>query len=514
MRNASGRRLPAAAAVLVSLVALGACGSAKHADADRPPQDGGGPGWLAPNGDLSNTRRVSGPIDAASVSRLAFAWRSDMNAVATPIVSHGTIYTEDVNGAAYAVELAHGRRLWKQQFSAAEGSTQTGPNGVAVGDGRVYGSTTTIVYALDQRTGRRIWTRRIVRGHEGIDVAAVYADGTLYISTSPGPSGYGAGVRGIVWALDGASGRPRWSWATTEPGLWSHPEINGGGGLWYPPSLDGRGAIYFGTGNPGPVPGARGYPWGASRPGPDRWTDSIVKLDARTGRLRWARQVLPHDLYDWDLEAPVVLVSSHGRPLAIAAGKMGFVYAFDRTTGALVWKRSVGQHNGHDRDNLRAIDGNDRSTAARQVLPGIFGGVETPMAADRDTLYVPTVNVASAFGPEQIGPAKAPRPPHVAHPGEIVALDVATGGVRWDRTLPSPVYGAATVVNDLVFTTTEEGTIYALRKATGAIAWQARLPDGTNGPLAVAGDTLLVFPNIPFGNDQPIAMFAYRLRGG
>jgi outer membrane protein assembly factor BamB len=502
----TGRRLPAAAAVLVGLVAVAACGSAKRADA--PPQNGGGPGWLAPNGDLSNTRRVNGPIDAASVSRLRFAWRRDMNAVATPLVSRGIVYTQDVNGTAFAVELAHGRALWTRRFSAAEGATQTGPNGLALGDGRVYGSTTTVVYALDQKTGRLVWRRRIVRGREGIDVAPAYADGTLYVSTNPGPSGYGSGVRGVVWALDGASGRPRWSWATTEPGLWGHPELNGGGGLWYTPGLDGRGGIYLGTGNPGPIPGARGHPWGASRPGANRWTDSLVKLDARTGRFLWARQVLAHDIYDWDFEAPVVLVRAGGRALAIGAGKMGWVYAFDRDSGALVWKRSVGVHNGHDRDNLRALRGTDRSRAPRRVLPGVFGGVETPMAADRTTLYVPVVNHGTIYGPEAISGAFGP------NDGEIVAIDLASGTVRWDRRLPSPAYGAATVVNDLVLTTTEDGSIWALRKTTGAIVWHARLPDGTNGPLAVAGDTLLVFPNIPFGNDQPIAMWAYRLRGG
>ena len=305
-------------------------------------------------------------------------------------------------------------------------------------------------------------------------------------------------------------GRPRWSWATVPRDLWGHPELNAGGGLWYTPSFDGRGGVYVGTGNPGPLPGTRRYPWGASRPGPNRWTNSVVKLDVRTGRVLWARQVLPHDLYDWDLECPVILASAHGRALAIAGGKMGFVYAFDREDGTLVWKRSVGLHNGHDRDNLRALRGTDRSTAPRRVLPGVLGGIETPMAADRDTVYVPVNNLWALYGPDSILTVQG----FGGGRGEVVALDLATGRVRWDRRLPSSVYGAATVMNDLVFTSTYEGSVWALKKATGEIAWHGRLPDGTNGTVGVAGDTLFAFPNQPFGNNQPIAMFAYRLRRG
>jgi outer membrane protein assembly factor BamB len=503
------KRGVSAALAIVLALGFGACGGAKKQD-PAPRLTGGGPGWLAPNGDLSATRWVNGPIDSASVSRLAFVWRSPLNGVATPLVVGDVVYTQDLASSVYAVDLRSGRLRWKSDFSEAEGSTNGGPNGVAFGDGRLYGATTRLAFALDARTGRRVWTRSVVRGQEGIDMAPGYADGTMVVSTNPGPSTYAGGVRGTVWALDGATGRPRWSWLTVDRDLWGHPELNGGGGLWYTPSFDGRGGVYLPIGNPGPVPGTRRYPWGASRPGPNRWSNSIVKLNVRTGRLLWARQVLPHDLYDWDLECPVILLRAHGRPLAIVGGKMGFVYAFDQNDGTLVWKRSVGIHNGHDRDNLRALRGTDRSRAPRRVFPGVLGGIETPMAADRDTVYVPVVNLWSSYGPEAILTTQG----FGEGAGELVALDAATGRVRWDRRLTGSPYGAATVVNDLVFTTTYDGAIWALRTGSGRAAWHKRLPDGTNGPVSVAGDTLLALPNVPFGNNQPIALFAYRLRGG
>ena len=77
-------------------------------------------------------------------------------------------------------------------------------------------------------------------------------------------------------------------------------------------------------------------------------------------------------------------------------------------------------------------------------------------------------------------------------PVEIEALSMATGKVEWDtrvRTLP---LGAATVSNDLVFTTLYNGELLALNRSTGAIVYQRKLPTSTNSPIAVAGNTVLV----------------------
>jgi outer membrane protein assembly factor BamB len=519
------RRVTTLAAIGLALaLALGACGGGAHRHA-RPattqaamaippaPQEGGSSaGWLAPNGDLANTRWISGPIDAATVGRLAPVWKLPANTVATPVVADGIVYTQDTSATVYAVDLASGRLHWKATFSEAEGSTASGPNGVTLGDGHVYGATETTAFALDARTGRRVWLHPLVTSNvQGIDMAPAYANGTLYVSTVPtraGGADYGAGARGVMWALDGATGRPRWSWDNVEAGLWGDPRQNAGGGVWHTPAIEPDG-IYLGIGNPGPAPGSRGHPWGSSRPGPNRWTDSLVKLDPRTGRFLWGRQVLAHDLYDWDLECPPILARAGKRPIVVAGGKMGFVYAFDRASGKLLWKRSVGLHNGHDADGPRSQYGTDRSRAPRKVLPGVLGGVVSQMAADRDTVYVPVNNLFSVFGPESIvttqgfGDGK----------GELVALDLATGRVRWDRRLPSSVYSAATVSNDLVFTATYRGVVYALRTDTGAVAWTASLPDGSNGPLGVAGDTLFAPSDIPFSNEQAIEVVAYRLRG-
>jgi alcohol dehydrogenase (cytochrome c) len=76
--------------------------------------------------------------------------------------------------------------------------------------------------------------------------------------------------------------------------------------------------------------------------------------------------------------------------------------------------------------------------------------------------------------------------------GDIEALSLATGKVEWDTRVSSYPLGAATVSNDLVFTTLWNGTLLALNRATGAIVYQHKLPTSTNSPIAIAGNTVLV----------------------
>jgi outer membrane protein assembly factor BamB len=218
--------------------------------------------------------------------------------------------------------------------------------------------------------------------------------------------------------------------------------------------------------------------------------------------------VLPHDLFDWDLACPVILTRARGRTVALTAGKMGFAYAFDAQTGKLLWKRSVGIHNGHDHDGLEAMRGRLRRIRGPvTVLPGSLGGVETPMAVSRGTLYVPVEDISSNYFAERFGQT----PPLERGTGELVALDVASGRVRWRRRFGQDEFGGATVVNDLVITSTYEGILWGLRAETGDVVWRSTLTAGTNTPVAVVGDTLIAAASVPLEVGEGTGIFAYRL---
>jgi outer membrane protein assembly factor BamB len=467
-----------------------------------------------PNGNTSNTRYVGGPIDSSNVSKLSVAWTLPLSArseygsySSAPVIANGVIYSQDLESNVQAIDLKTGKAIWTKTYD----SPDQGPNGLVVQGGLVYGATTSSAFALDEKTGRQVWSVTLAQSeHEGVDMAPGYHDGIVYVSTVPGNTKQfyeGDGI-GVLWALDGRTGRKLWHFDTSPEDLWSaeHVAINSGGGLWYSPAFDEQGDMYFGTGNPGPFPGTSQFPWGSSRPGPNLYNDSIVKLNATTGKLIWYYQLTPHDLYDRDLEAPPILAKIDGRQVVITAGKAGFVIALDAQTGKLLWKRSVGIHNGHDNDGLYAMRHEySKLHMPETVYPGLLGGVIAPLATNGSTVFVPVVNhsvtYTSQTEPSESGPLT----------GELVALDAATGAVLWDRKLPSAAFGAATAVNDLVFATTFEGKLYAFDASSGATMWESQLPAGSNTGVAVDGDTVLAPAGLPVASGQKPALVAYRL---
>ena len=129
------------------------------------------------------------------------------------------------------------------------------------------------------------------------------------------------------------------------------------------------------------------------------------------------------------------------------------------------------------------------------TLPGELGGVETPYASDGTTAYFP-VNNTPVLSKTQAANGTTN---YAAGTGVMVAIDQATGKIKWQHKLPSPPYGAATVSNDLVWTTTFNGILWALNKTTGAVVWHQKLPAGTNAPIAIDGDTVVTGAGFPRG---------------
>jgi alcohol dehydrogenase (cytochrome c) len=523
----------AAAAVLTVLVIalLAGCGGGSssssgstEAEANPPAKEadsgsGGEPasGEAAyPGVDLSNSRFVTGPINRETADKLKLAWKVSSSAQSTygaysasPVVSGGVVYMQDLESNVAAIDLESGETLWETKMEDPD----QGPNGVTVEEGMVFGATPTEAFALDAETGKEVWSTPLTeKPKEAIDMSPGVHDGLVYVSTVPTDvtSAYNGGIAGVLWALDAKTGAKKWHFDTVPKGLWSkaHKSINAGGGLWYAPSFDEEGGMYVGIGNPVPFPGAEGLPWGASRPGPDLYTDSMVKLNAKTGKLEWHYQVTPHDVYDWDFQDPPILATVDGRQLAIGAGKSGQVVAVDAETGKLVWKTPVGKHNGHDEDGLLAMRG-ELSKLPKQatVYPGLLGGVIAPMAASKTTLFVPVVNHPLTIEDgltigegEEIG-------------GEMVALDLATGKEKWKDAYEGPAFGAPVAVNDMVFFATYEGTLHGLDAETGGEVWSASLPAGSNSGMTASGDTLIVPAGLPTAEGQTPALVAYRLGG-
>lgn len=499
--------LIAAAAVVLGAVVvvtlLQSPGSTSVSQSSETISDVGG----YPNVDASNTRRAESSIDGATVSELARAWTVPITAangffgryMASPVVADGVVYSQDQDSNVQEIALGSGQVLWEKSY----GAPVRGPNGVTAAGGAVYGATPRDVFALDAKTGEEIWSTTLGGSDsEQISIAPGYHDGTVYVSTRP--SNYEGGEAGVLWALDGETGEKKWSFDTVPDGLWGNPDVNFGGGSSYTPAFDAQGSMYASIGIPGPIPGTKRHPWGSSRPGPNLYTNSVVKLNAETGKLQWYYQLTPHSLCNWNL-GPPVLLDAGGRSLVVVGSRSGVVVALDRRTGKPVWRRSVGIHNGHDNDGLVAMRGEySKLKTPMTVYPGRYGGVPAPLSASESTVFVPVVNSATRlFGQRSLQDLKSTG-------GVLVALDAATGAVRWQQEFPSLPFGATTVTNDVVFASTIDGIVYAFDSDSGQRVWKAKLPAGIDAGMTASGNTLLAPAGYGEGGRVP-GLLAYRL---
>jgi alcohol dehydrogenase (cytochrome c) len=223
-----------------------------------------------------------------------------------------------------------------------------------------------------------------------------------------------------------------------------------------------------------------------------------VNLDAATGKLRWYYQAVPDDFADHDLQASPISASIDGVPVIITGGKMGYVYALNAESGALLWKTPVGQHNGHDDDSVLALSHHLRIKLPYTVEPGALGGILSNMAVADGSVYVATIDLPITFTNLKVVDGNKIDGPEI---GEVEALNLSSGQVEWDTKVPSMPLGAATVSNDLVFTTLYKGVLIALNRDTGAIVYRHQLPASTNAPITVFGNTVLV----PVGDPQTSA---------
>jgi glucose dehydrogenase len=449
--------------------------------------------WPLPGRDYANTRATTdSSINSGNINSLGVAWAFPIpgasifgNAATTPIVMGNSLYFQDLKDNIFALNRSTGALLWQKIYNVPN----IGPNGLAVGYGKVFASADPYNFvALDMNNGNELWRTLISKSANiGTDTTPTVYNGKVFTSTVPGVGAsnyYIGGAIGTFYALDQQTGKISWSWDTVDtPDLWGNKAINSGGGAWYAPAIDTKtGLSFWGVGNPAPFPGTTDFPNGSSRPGNNLYTSSMTAIDSSTGKLQWYNQVVPHDIKDWDFQIPPVLASANlngqATDIVVGAGKMGKVVAFNRQTGAQIWNVKVGSHQNDDLTQFPA----GQTTA---VFPGIYGGVETPMSYSDGIVFVPVVNLETDFTPTSLKTI-----PFAQATGDFLALDVSTGKTLWEKQLPSPDFGGATVVNDMVITATYDGTIMAFKKQTGDLVWTYKAQGGINAWPAVAGDTI------------------------
>lgn len=439
--------------------------------------------WVTHTRDYGGTRYspLRG-ITAANVGQLGVACVFQVGVSASfqtgPVVHDGTMYVT-AGYSTFALDAATCRPKWRHDWEGAV-PVRVANRGVAVKDGRVVRATADgYLLALDRVTGALLWARRVSDANKGemITMAPLVWDDLIFV----GPAVSEFAIRGWVAAFRLEDGERVWRFnIVPEPGepgaeTWKQPSDLpvGGGAVWTPLSLDAeRGILYVPATNPAPD-----FP-AELRGGANLYTNSLIALDARTGKLGWYDQMVPEDDHDWDLTqvSPLYRARVNGtwRDLVATAGKDGMLRVVDRGTRTRLFETPVTTI-----ENVEA----PVTTKGVRACPGVLGGVQwNGPAYDSGTnlLIVPAVDWCTTyylaetvrFVPFQNYLGGRVVFDSVAR-GWLTAVDASTGVVRWRYRSPRPMVAAVTATaGGVIFAGELTGDLIALDAATGAVRYR------------------------------------------
>jgi len=438
--------------------------------------------WLTYNNGYDGQRFSSAaqitPANVASLKRACELELGDAGSFhAGPILIDDTIYINTAH-TTVAADARNCTIRWRYVYKPLQTEVYAMNRGIAYLDGRLFrGTGDGRVVALDAKTGHELWVVKAGDPTQGefFSSAPLAWDGLVFI----GAAGSDWGIRGFMLALDARTGRERWRFYTVPMGketgadTWKNPKTaeHGGGGLWTTYTLDPeRGELFIPVANPAPdfAPD-----W---RPGSNLFTDSLVVLDARTGKLKWYHQFESNDGLDYDLgAAPALFRSAEGRERIAIGEKNGYVYVLDRTTHEVVFRTAVTTINNW---GTRPLPGG-------RACPGPLGGVEwNGPAVDPATrrVYVGSVDqcwtiVAGTpkFIPGQFyfGTSQTPIKSEGAGRGWVYAIDGDSGQTLWNYHADAPVVAGVTpTAGGVVFTGDLNGNLLGFDMQSGQLLFR------------------------------------------
>ena len=434
--------------------------------------------WLTYSGSLRGERHAPlTQITPTNVSRLELAWlwqaRTTEKFEATPLVVDGVMYTVQPPNEIVALDAFSGRVLWSYTHDAGPVTMCCGRvnRGLAIAGATLFiGTLDAHVVAIDAQTGKLVWDKEVADSKDplcgglcyAITLAPLIVKDKVLVGVAGGDSA-GGGIRGFIAALDINSGREAWRFYTIpspgEPGseTWAGDSWKvGGAGVWSTGSFDSElNLTYWGIGNPdGDI---------ASRTGDNLYSNSVVALDADSGRLKWSYQFTPSDEMDWDAAHVPVLVDREwkGQPrkLLLMANKNGFLYALDRASGVFLGANAF--------VTVNWLEGFDSNGRPRRV-PGRMRRVDRATGRPSDPIYPD--GGGTNFDPPSYSPATGllyipawERGPNNLRFGDggygaLRAVDPVSGERRWEFAKADAVFhGVLTTASGLLFSGTDEG---------------------------------------------------------
>ncbi|MBI4908986.1 MAG: PQQ-binding-like beta-propeller repeat protein [Acidobacteria bacterium] len=479
--------------VLLFFAAMSAFTQVHQQDIEKSP----GPSWLTYNGDYRATRHSSlTQITPANVKSLVAKWVFHVDGAkkleASPIVYDGLMYVSNTNEL-IAIEARTGRKVWHFRAAKARGTRVN--RGVAILGDRVFLATADCHLIALHRLSGNVLFDKVFASYEGGYTTSI-APLAIKDAVLVGVAGGGSGQRGFVAAIHPESGNERWRfWTVPQKGeagweTWGgFPAEMGGAPTWttgsYDPELN---LIYWPTGNPWPDF------YGGRRPGDNLYSDSVVALDAATGKMKWYFQFTPHDVWDWDANENLVLIDAtfRGRPrkLMVQANRNGFYYILDRVTGEFLHARPFVKK----LDWTTGLDDRGRPKVAPEKIPTPAGTKVCPSVRGASNWMSPSYNpstglfyVVTLEQCDIITASAKGAPPNSGFRGTgsegvpaergmfyLRALDVLTGNLKWEYPMPGPAVmwaGTVSTAGGIIFSGDDDGNLVALDARTGRDLW-------------------------------------------
>jgi alcohol dehydrogenase (cytochrome c) len=475
--------------------------------------------WLTYSGELTGRRySLLNQITPTNVKNLELAWlwqfhpKLNGRNEATPIVADGVLYTIEPPNAVVAIDAATGRLLWTFAYSPPAKAVASGGGGrpnrglAMLGDKLFLGTLDAHLLAINANDGKLIWNTTVANAADPAcagSMCYVITHAPLVVKDKivVGVAGSEGPIRGFIAAFDPTTGREVWRFHTVpgegEPGVqtWAGESWRtGGAGVWNTGAYDGDlNLTFWGTGNPYPVAN------GDLRSGDNLYSDSVIALDADTGKLKWFYQFTPHDTNDWDAAQVPVLADLqwHGVPRKVMlwANRNGIAYVLDRATGEFLFAKPFVDVNWMDGFDAKGRPISTPHKHGIAVRPAIGGTNWYPPSFSPVTglFYIPALEESKSYG-------------------AIRALDPIAGKISWEFKQNSAIFtsGVLSTASGLVLSGVSDrrgsrGRFYALDALTGQLLWQMGLPGNVlSGPMTyavegkqyvalVAGDTLFAF---------------------
>jgi alcohol dehydrogenase (cytochrome c) len=492
--------------------------------------------WLTHSGTVLGQRYSTlSEITPDNVRNLELKWvfqaRSFEKFEATPLVVDGVMYTVQAPNDIVALDAATGRVFWTYNYTPsalARPCCGRVNRGVAIaGETLFMGTIDARLIAVDAKNGKPLWNREIAKPGQGY--AITHAPLVIKDKVLIGVAGGEFGIRGFIAAYNVASGKEMWRFYTIPGDSWQ----TGGASVWVTGTYDADlNLTYWGVGNPGPD-------WnGDSREGDNLYSDSVVALDADTGKLRWHYQFTPHDEFDYDAtQVPVLAdVQYQGRPrkVVMTANRNGVYYVLDRTNGQFLAGKpftKVTWMNGFDRNGRPIrVPGQEPTLEGTRIYPSNQGATNwySPSYSPHTGLfYIPawdntwsiyvkadepytegqrfTAGMHRSSFALNRGIQNNTRSQDDGH-GAVIAVDATTGEKKWQFDFVDVTdSGLLTTATDLLFSGNREEYFFALDARTGQMLWKSALGGAiANGPMTysvnnkqyvavAAGNALYVF---------------------